>query len=209
MLDELLGSKTRAVILSVLLDAPRESVHLRELVRKSGGSISSVQRELARLENLGIAASAIDGSGRRQVSLVTEHPFADPLAGLVAAEARGTYAVPRSSRSDASSAELLNPRVRGLAEEISQLGREFGAIRIALFGSATQADTSIVPRDLDVTVRFDPNDSRSRADLYFGLQQALERISDMSVDLVEIDAVENPYMLRELDESEVVLYETP
>lgn len=209
MLDELLGSKTRAAILSVLLDAPRNSVHLRELVRRSGGSISSVQRELERLERIGIVISAIDESGRRQVSLVTEHPFVDSLAGLVAAEARGAYAVRRAPLSDRSLLKRLNPRVRGLADEISRVGQEFGAIRIAVFGSATQMDASVVPRDLDVTVRFDPGDSRSRADLYFGLQQALERISGLPVDLVEIDAVENPYMLRELDESEVVLHETP
>ena len=209
MLDKLLGSKTRAAILSVLLDAPQKSVHLRELVRRSGGSISSVQRELERLEGVGIVTSAIDESGRRQVSLVAEHPFADPLAGLVAAETRGSYTARHSPSSARPSAELLNPRVRGLVEEISKAGQEFGAIRIAVFGSATQVEAAVVPRDLDVTVRFDPADSRSRAGLYFGLQQALEDISGIPVDLVEIDAVENPYMLRELDESEVVLYETP
>ncbi|MDP2182996.1 MAG: nucleotidyltransferase domain-containing protein [Actinomycetota bacterium] len=173
--------------------------------------MSGVQREVDRLETMGLVTSAVDEGGRRQLRLVAEHPFADALAGLVAAEARVAYA-PAGSRDSADlptviAASLLNPRVRGLASAIVEASREFGVTRLALFGSATENDPAVVPRDLDVSVRFDPHDSRSRADLYFGFRAALERAAGLSVDVLEIDSVDNPYLLRELAASEVVLYE--
>ena len=79
----------------------------------------------------------------------------------------------------------------------------------ALFGSATQPDVAVVPRDLDVAVRFDVGDTRSPAELYFGLHDALEHATGMPVDLLEIDTVDNPYLIRELLASKVVLYEEP
>jgi predicted nucleotidyltransferase len=92
---------------------------------------------------------------------------------------------------------------------IADAARRFGVLRVALFGSAAQADVAVVPHDLDVSVRFDPDDGRSRAELVFGLREELERLTGMPVDLVEPEGIDNPYLLRELDDSEVVLYEAP
>ena len=214
MLDEFLGSKTRASILSALLEDPARPLHLRELVRRSGGSVSGVQRELARLESLGLVRSATGERSRREVSLVPDHPFADAVAGLVAADERAPYlsgggAVRTTGAGAAIEAHGLNPHVRGLSDSIVETSLRFGVLRVALFGSATEADVTVVPRDLDVSVRFDPQDRRSRAELFFGLRAALERVTGMEIDLLEIDSVENPYLLRELDESEVVLYQGP
>ncbi len=210
MLDELFGSKTRAALLGALLETPGESIHLRELVRRSGGSISGVQRELERLEGMGLVHSEAGEGGRREISLVSTHPLAAPLAGLIAAEESAPYVVaapvqPASSRT----LERLNPRARHLVPRIIDIAESYGVLRLALFGSATQVDVTVVPRDLDVSVRFDPNDRRSRADRVFGLRAELAAACEMKVDLLEADAVENPYLLRELDESEVVLYEAP
>ncbi|MDA3935812.1 MAG: nucleotidyltransferase domain-containing protein [Actinomycetota bacterium] len=66
-----------------------------------------------------------------------------------------------------------------------------------------------MPSDLDVAILFDPDDPRSRGDRAFGLRSALEKACGMSVDLLETEAARNPYLLRELDETEVVLYEAP
>ena len=208
MLEELLGSKTRAAILKALLEDPDRPLHLRELVRRSGGSVSGVQREIERLERIGLIASEIDERGRRQISMTDAHPLVDPLAGLIAAESRATYAPAQGSLSRTSALrERINPRVRGLVPGILETSRAYGATRVALFGSSTQVDPAVVPGDLDVSVRFDPDDPRSRGDLYFGLKAALERLTGMRVDLVEGEAIDNPYLLAELADSEEVLYE--
>lgn len=208
MLEGLLGSKTRAGILSALLEDPARPLHLRELVRRSGGSVSGVQREVERLEAMGLIRSRAGPVGKREFVLETEHPFADPLAGLVAAEGRVAY-MPRLAADVPGLRPRLNPRVRGLAGAIADAARSFGATRAALFGSATESDVAVVPHDLDVSVRFDPEDPRSRAELVFGLREELGRLTGMPVDLVESDAVDNPYLLRELAGTEVVLYEDP
>lgn len=210
MLEDLLGSKTRAAVLGALLERPGSGVHVRELVRRAGGSVSGVQREVDRLVRLGLAVSKTDERGRRQVSLVGDHPFADALAGLVAAESQATYspsASPPSRHSETLA--LLNPRVRGSAASLVEVCRAYGAVRVALFGSATQSDPGVVPHDLDVSVRFDPRDVRSRAERYFGLKESLERLTGMRVDLREAGDSDNPYLKREIERTEVVLYEAP
>jgi predicted nucleotidyltransferase/DNA-binding transcriptional ArsR family regulator len=210
MLDQLFGSKVRAAILTALLERPSEPVHLRELVRRAGGSISGVQREITRLEQLGLVVSRRDHAGLRQVSIVREHPLADPLTGLVAAESRASYATlaaPVSER--AEPVDRLNPRVRGLVAPVVETCLAFGATRVALFGSATQVDAAVVPADLDVSVRFEPDDARSQAERYFGLKAALQRVTGMRVDLREAESGDNPYLQREIEATEVVLYEAP
>lgn len=209
MLEELLGSKTRSAVLTALFEHPDEPIHLRQLVRRAGGSVSGVQRELERLERLGLVWSRTDESGRRQISLVSDHPLTDPLAGLVAAESRTAYTT-RAALEPAASAigTRLNPRIRGLVTPVVETCLAYGARRVALFGSATQVDAKIAPRDLDVSVRFAPDDTRSRAERYFGLKAALERVTGMRVDLREAEDVDNPYLKRAIESSEVVLYET-
>jgi predicted nucleotidyltransferase len=210
MLEDLLGSKTRAAVIEALLECPGARIHLRELVRRAGGSVSGVQREIDRLVRLGLAVSETDERGRRQVSLVGAHPYTDALAGLFAAESRAIYAArARASSRRAEPLSLLNPRVRGLVAPLVEVCRAYGAVRVALFGSATQSDPEVVPHELDVSVRFDPRDVRSRAERYFGLKEALERLTGMRVDLREADDTDNPYLQREIERTEVVLYEAP
>lgn len=208
MLEELFGSSTRAAILKALLEDPVRPLHLRELVRRCGGSVSGAQREVGRLEQIGLLASEIDEHGRRQIYITITHPLVDPLVALIAAEARAEYApVRREPRLSSTASERINPRIRGTVPAIVETSRAYGATRVALFGSSTQADPAVVPQDLDITVRFDSSDPRSRADLYFGLKRALERLTGMKVDLVEDEAIDNPYLRSELADSEEVLYE--
>lgn len=54
MLEDLITSKTRIKLLSILLSAPSEMYHVREYVRKSGEEINAVRRELMLLEKKGI-----------------------------------------------------------------------------------------------------------------------------------------------------------
>lgn len=54
MLSDLITSKSRIKLLSVLLAQPSEMYHVRELVRRTGDEINAVRRELLFLEKKGI-----------------------------------------------------------------------------------------------------------------------------------------------------------
>lgn len=208
MLETLFGSKTRAAVLRLFLDEPGRAFHLRELVRAVGGGISSVQAEVERLEALGVLTSERDARGRRSIRLVSENPLVGPLAGLVAAEAvaaHGTVA-PAAQAAVASTLARLNPRVRPLVPALIAECRRFGAAAVSLFGSATEPDPGVVPRDLDVLVVFEPGDARPLSDRYFGLRAALSAVSGLPVGLVEAGAVRNPYVRASIDETKVDLY---
>ena len=205
MLDTLLGSKTRSRLLSVLFAEPDRGYHVRELIRLVGAGSSGVQREIGRLQGLGIVCSERDARGRRVISLAKDSPFLQPLAGLVAAQERASHGA--VGVLDAPPAHALHPSVRELATDIVETCRRFGVLRASVFGSATDA-AGPTPSDLDVAVTFSAGDQRSRADLYFGLRDAHERVAGMQADLVELDAVDNPYMRDEIARTEVGLYET-
>lgn len=102
----------------------------------------------------------------------------------------------------------LNPAVRPLVPAIVEACRRHGVVWVALVGSSTQPDVTVTPRDLDVLVDIGPQ-LRGRAGRYFGLIHELERVSGMSVDLVERGAVKNLRLRAEFERTQVVLYETP
>lgn len=54
MLSDLITSRSRVKLLSVLLSYPSEMFHVRELVRRTGDEINAVRRELSYLEKKGI-----------------------------------------------------------------------------------------------------------------------------------------------------------
>jgi len=102
--------------------------------------------------------------------------------------------------------EKLNPAIRPYADRIVAAGVRFGALKVALVGSASQTDAAVSPADLDVLVRLDPN-PEGYADRYFGLIAELEAITGMPVDIIEEDALTNPYLAAEFAATQVVLYE--
>ena len=146
MLAELLGSKTRARIIATLLITPERRTHLRALVRAAGGSIASVQRELERLEDMGLVTSALDERGRRQVTLTEDHPFTAPLEGMLAADPRAQYGV-RSA-----AIPSLDPGVdEALEGAVERIVAEFAPLRIVLFGSQAKG-TADEQSDVDLLV---------------------------------------------------------
>lgn len=54
MLSDLITSRSRVKLLSVLLSYPSEMFHVRELVRRTGDEINAVRRELSYLEKKGV-----------------------------------------------------------------------------------------------------------------------------------------------------------
>lgn len=202
MLSDLLGSRTRARILSLLVANAKRGFHVRELVREVGTGSSGVQREIARFERMGLVRSENGRDGRRVVRLVEEHPLAGPLAGLVAAESSATY----GSAATVAGRVGVNPRVAPLVVRIVEACRHAGAERVVLFGSSTQPGNEVVPRDLDVMVRLG-GPRRGSAERHFALRAALERATGLPVDLVDERAVRNPYLKAEIERTGVVIHE--
>ena len=90
--------------------------------------------------------------------------------------------------------------------ELSDLCVRYGVRRLALFGSALRDDFDSVRSDLDLAVEFSAMSPQEHAEAYFGLLEALEGLFERLVDLMEIGAVRNPYLRREIEEYQETLY---
>lgn len=91
------------------------------------------------------------------------------------------------------------------AELVRSCGRH-RVERLAVFGSVIRDDFDAARSDLDFAVRFAPMGPRDHAEAYFGLLEDLEGLFGRRVDLVEIAAVRNPYLRREIEEQQETLY---
>lgn len=100
----------------------------------------------------------------------------------------------------------LNPAIRPFVPAIIDACRRHGVTYAALVGSSTQPDPAIVPRDLDLLVRFEQG-WKGHGARYFGLKDELERVAGRPVDLIESDALRNKYLIAEFETTKVVLYE--
>jgi predicted nucleotidyltransferase len=206
MLATLLGSETRARVLALLLVRPRRTYHLRELIRLAGGGASGVQREVDRLEGLGLVVSERTAEGRRALRVVDEHELLEPLRALVAADADAFAGTAGLAGSPHAPASLIDRRLRPRLPRVLAALRQAGVERAVLFGSATQPGASAAPRDLDVLVRLG-GPQEGRATRFFELRRELERGSGLPVDLVEEEAVTNPYLRDEIERKGVVILE--
>lgn len=210
-LEPLFGSKTRARLLEILLGSPERRFYVRELIRLVGAGASSVQRELESLEALGLVYSEREGR-TRFFRAAPESALAAPLTELIAAEAKAAYATRAEAVADAAAGDAaphplaarVNRHVAPFLGRIEDACRRHHVAECALFGSSTETEPDVTPRDLDVLVRFE--DAAEPVESYFGLLQELERIMGMPVDVVEEPAVRNPYLLQSLDATKVVLY---
>jgi uncharacterized protein len=91
-------------------------------------------------------------------------------------------------------------------DRLEALCRRFGVKRLELFGSASGGRFDSEASDLDFLVIFDPSVADSRADRYFGLLEALESLFSRPVDLVELEAIRNPYFRESVERSRTLLY---
>lgn len=217
MLSEVLGSETKARVLTALLERPRASLHLRELIRRCGSGSSGVQRAVAQLERAGIVTTRRDDAGRRAITVVDEHPLVAPLEALVRAAGAAQAASPVGSAPAsggvsarpgpaAHAAARVHPRLRRRLPRIVAACRRAGAERAVLFGSAADAGAADEPRDLDVVVRLG-GPVEGRAARSFTLRIELEQAAGLPVDLVEEEALTNPYLSDELARTGVVILE--
>jgi len=114
ILADLLSSNVKAEVFRLLFGLQHQPLHLRELERRSGLAVSTVQQELSRLRRLGLIEARPDGN-RTYFVAKEDHPLYNEIRGLVL-------------------------KTIGLAEVLQRALRKEKRIKVAfVFGSVAQA----------------------------------------------------------------------
>jgi hypothetical protein len=92
-------------------------------------------------------------------------------------------------------------------QEVQDLCRKHGVLRFAVFGSRVRDDFDDVKSDLDFLVEFKPMSPSEHKDAYFSLLEDLEELFPVSIDLVELQAVRNPFVRRRIERDQETLYD--
>ena len=100
----------------------------------------------------------------------------------------------------------MTPVIHQNTEAIKTLCRDHCVVRLAVFGSGVRQDFDPNASDLDFLVEFQPLSSSEHAKQYFSLLAALQDLFDRDVDLVETQAIRNPYFERAVKRELVELY---
>lgn len=101
----------------------------------------------------------------------------------------------------------MNSIIQDKLKDMIDLCKIRGVRRLALFGSAATDSFHQFSSDLDLIVEFKPMSPIQHADNYFGLMEDLHRLFGMSIDLVEMGPIRNPFFRQAVAETQVVLYE--
>ena len=103
------------------------------------------------------------------------------------------------------------PSLSGLTggKDLTKICEKYHVLKMIIFGSAIRSDFDPDTSDIDILVSFKTMTHTDHADSYFGLLEELEDIFGWNVDLLEADAVRNPYLKKSIDESGIVIYASP
>jgi uncharacterized protein len=98
----------------------------------------------------------------------------------------------------------LAARIPVSQEQIEAFCRKHDISEMALFGSVLRDDFR-EDSDIDLLVSFSPAANHSLLD-HVHMEQELARLLGRSVDMVEKEAVENPFVLREIRNNLALIY---
>ena len=99
--------------------------------------------------------------------------------------------------------ELITSR----RKEISNLCNQYNVKYLELIGSAlNEDDFDPQTSDIDFIVEFLPSEPRQHARAYFGLLEKLQDMFGCKIDLVEVKAVTNPYLLDSINKNKMEIY---
>jgi uncharacterized protein len=91
-------------------------------------------------------------------------------------------------------------------EALEALCKKYHVKCLEIFGSASTGDWNPESSDLDFLVEFEETNEMGPAEQLFGLFADLQRLFNRDVDLVESDAMENPYLIKSVSLSRKVIY---
>jgi predicted nucleotidyltransferase len=98
------------------------------------------------------------------------------------------------------------PAVEERKAQLRELCRRYGVAQLAVFGSAASGTFDPETSDLDFLISFTPMPPVEHAAAYFGMLEALETLFGREIDLIEEEALTNPYVRRSIEASRVLLY---
>lgn len=101
----------------------------------------------------------------------------------------------------------MHSAIESKREVIADLCGELGVRRMDVFGSAARArDFDAERSDVDLLVEFEPGAQSASWGPYFELKERLEALLQRPVDLVEVGALRNPYILAAIERDRQPLY---
>ncbi len=91
-------------------------------------------------------------------------------------------------------------------EQIKECCEQFEVRRLDLFGSGARADFDEQRSDLDFLVTFVEPTRIGYSNRYFGLLEKLKEIFNREVDLVEEEAIRNPYFKKVVERERKLVF---
>ena len=102
----------------------------------------------------------------------------------------------------------MHSSIEAKKTEIVELCREYHVRSLAVFGSAARADDfDPETSDADFLIEFKADSATQSLRTFFGLRDALVAILNRSVDLVDPSNIENPYLLKQINQDRESIYE--
>lgn len=94
--------------------------------------------------------------------------------------------------------------------ELADLSRQFGVLRLELFGSACTPEFDPERSDIDFLVEFPPGyDFGPWASRFTEFQKALSDLFGRRVDLVMPSVLRDPWFRREVEKTRITIYHAP
>lgn len=90
--------------------------------------------------------------------------------------------------------------------ELRGICERFRVRTFEVFGSAAQDQGLTEKSDLDFLVEFLPMTPTEHSDAYFGLLESLKKLFSRPIDLLEVKAIDNPYLLESINHHRIQLY---
>lgn len=103
----------------------------------------------------------------------------------------------------------MQPMIIEKLPEVRRLCEKHRVRRLELFGSAADDRFDAATSDIDLLAEFQPMPTIEYADAFFGLQEELQEVFHRPIDLIELAPIDNPYFLEAIQESRILLYESP
>ena len=99
----------------------------------------------------------------------------------------------------------LSNELQTALETIRRIAASHQVARLEVFGSAATDQLQKVS-DIDLLVVFKPMSTQEHGERYFGLKYSLEDALGRPVDLIELEAIKNPYLLKAIESERALLY---
>lgn len=92
-------------------------------------------------------------------------------------------------------------------DKIFEICREHKVKQLYVFGSVSKGNFDAKNSDVDLIVEIDEDDPFEKGEILLSLWNKLEELINRKVDLLTTKKIENPFFLREIESSKLLLYD--